>query len=29
MSVRIGKPAPDFRAQAYHNGDFTQINPAA
>jgi alkyl hydroperoxide reductase subunit AhpC len=26
MSVRIGKPAPDFRAQAYHNGDFTQIN---
>jgi peroxiredoxin (alkyl hydroperoxide reductase subunit C) len=25
MSVHIGKPAPDFHAKAYHNGEFSDV----
>lgn len=25
MTARVGRPAPDFEATAYHNGEFTNV----
>lgn len=24
--IKVGKPAPNFTAQAFHNGDFTKVS---